>query len=394
MELFSTLSVTLTQQLSSAEKKSNGIFFTPIDIINDIIEKIKPMLHTFDRILEPSCGSCQFLSSLDPCLNSCSVIDAVEFNKHIYDSITTEINLSTKCNFYNNDFLLFTPDTTYDLIIGNPPYFTMKKDIVSKEYFEYFDGRPNIYILFIIKSMQLLKNNGVIAFVLPRNFLNCQYYEKLRTYIYNNFNILDITINKHSKYLDTQQDTITLIIQKGNDSSSGNDKYLFNNSFNTLENVEKLHSLTRNTTTLSSMGYNVTVGGLVWNEYKPFLTNDSTKPRIVYSSDIVEGVIIQNESKNETKKHYIDNSKVKLIDAPVIVVNRGYGAGKYKFNYAITNFQIPYCIENHLLVIHTSDMRVLNSFKNSKTTEFIELYFGNNAINTYEIKYKLPIFLD
>ena len=35
---------------------------------------------------------------------------------------------------------------------------------------------------------------------------------------------------------------------------------------------------------------------------------------------------------------------------------------------------------------------IIKSFNNSKTNEFIELYFGNNAINTTELQHILPIF--
>jgi hypothetical protein len=37
-----------------------------------------------------------------------------------------------------------------------------------------------IFILFIIQSMRLLADDGVISFVLPKNFLNCLYYDKTR----------------------------------------------------------------------------------------------------------------------------------------------------------------------------------------------------------------------
>jgi hypothetical protein len=35
---------------------------------------------------------------------------------------------------------------------------------------------------------------------------------------------------------------------------------------------------------------------------------------------------------------------------------------------------------------------IINSFTSDKTKEFIDLYFGNNAINTTELKQVLPIY--
>ena len=36
--------------------------------------------------------------------------------------------------------------------------------------------------------------------------------------------------------------------------------------------------------------------------------------------------------------------------------------------------------------------KITKSFLNEKTNEFINIYFGNNAINTNELQYILPIF--
>ena len=75
------------------------------------------------------------------------------------------------------------------MIIGNPPYYVIsdKSEINKnqmKKYKEYYEGRANIFILFIIHSLMKLNDNGILAFVLPKNFLNCQYYNKLRNHIY------------------------------------------------------------------------------------------------------------------------------------------------------------------------------------------------------------------
>ena len=72
-------------------------------------------------------------------------------------------------------------------------------------------------------------------------------------------------------------------------------------------------------------------------------------------------------------------------------------------NYCLINMTKKYLLENHLISIkYTKPVSkelliekynsIINSFDNPKTKEFINLYFGNNAINTTELKYILPIF--
>jgi hypothetical protein len=38
--------------------------------------------------------------------------------------------------------------------------------------------------------------------------------------------------------------------------------------------------------------------------------------------------------------------------------------------------------------------KVIKSLNDKRTQEFIKLYFGNNAINTTELNYILPIYYD
>jgi hypothetical protein len=62
-----------------------------------------------------------------------------------------------------------------------------------------------------------------------------------------------------------------------------------------------------------------------------------------------------------------------------------------------------YLIENHLICIKYKSIiakeellklyeKIIISFTNEKTKEFIKIYFGNNAINTTELQYLLPIY--
>ena len=61
---YSVLSKELTSTLSKEEKKSHGIYFTPPECVNKCIEKIKLIPHEISSILEPSCGSGEFISSI------------------------------------------------------------------------------------------------------------------------------------------------------------------------------------------------------------------------------------------------------------------------------------------------------------------------------------------
>jgi type I restriction-modification system DNA methylase subunit len=398
---YSFISKELTRKLSKNIKKNNGIYFTPPSCVNNNIQLLQPYLQQIINVLEPSCGSGEYITALHklfPHLN----ITGIEYNETICKSILSLNN--DKINIKNIDYLKYETHKKYDLIIGNPPYFVMKKGSVETKYYTYFQGRPNIFILFIIKSISLLNDDGILSFILPKNFLNCLYYDKTRKYIGKHFQVLYIIECNQYKYIETQQDTIILIIQ--NIKTRNNNEFILeiNNYtiFSNKENHEKIKNLYKNSKSLFELGFKVSVGNIVWNQCKELLTDDESKTRLIYSSDIVNNTLIKKKYTNHDKKNFINKKGVKH---PMIVINRGYGVGEYKFNYGLIDEIDEYLIENHLICIEYNNAlptdkliilykKILLSFNDKRTVEFITIYFGNNAINTTELNHILPIYQD
>ncbi len=433
--VFSDLSKQLTSVLTKTEKKNGGIFFTPplcVQYIISILHKhIQDFPITINNILEPSCGSGEFITALLKEYPNAD-ITGIEYHDGIYKEVSKHFTKETnsRVKIVHNDFLKY-PDKCSssscnipapELIIGNPPYFVMKKEEVDSEYYPYFDGRPNVFIMFIIKSAKLLSDGGIMCFVLPSSFMNSQYYDKTRKYIVNQFNIVHIgrcdISNGKGKYIDTEQDTIILILKKKKTDEMvsltkttkttktkttviGNGG-IYEKSGATIftDNLPELSRLYKNSQSLFELGFKVSVGTVVWNQCKNILTDDESKTRLIYSSNIENGEFIHKNYKNVEKKAFIDKKGVRT---PMIVLNRGYGVGEYQFDYCLlTPEKITekgeYLIENHLICItHKSEnisefQKIINSFKDKRTQEFISCYFGNNAINTTELNHMLPIY--
>lgn len=402
---FSLLSYEITKNLESSVIKDNGIYFTPNDVILLCLNKIKKLELEYNiiinEILEPCCGSCEFVLLLDDYYKNKN-IDAIENNSEIFKKIKN-INLkNNNLELEHKNFFFKETNKKYDLIIGNPPYYVLSKNDISEKYYKYFDGRPNIFILFIIECLKKLNKNGILCFVLPINFMNCIYYDKTRKYIKSNYTILDITFFKDSKFLNTRQDVFIMIVQNSN---KNNDKFILNVSgytiFNEEEKIEKLKKLYEGSSNLNKLNFKVNVGNVIWNEKKSILTDDTSKTLLIYSGYISENKLVVKKFNNELKKNYINK---KGLNELCLIINRGYGKGNYKFSYALVDTDKDYLIENHLLVIKycgnkSKDevrnlyKRIIDSFDNEKTKEFISIYFGNNALNTNELIHILPIYL-
>ena len=398
---YSLLSKELTRKLSKEDKKNNGIYFTPPSCVFNNLTILEPHLKKIKNVLEPSCGSCEYITALNKLFPTLA-ITGIEYNETIYQSI---LNIGNdKIKLINADYLNYEPNETYDLIIGNPPYFVINKKDVDRKYHVYFEGRPSIFLLFIIKSIKLLSDFGILSFVLPKNFLNCLYYDKTRKYISKNLQVLDIIYCNGDKYIETQQDTIILIIQKNLVCDNANfilevDKYTI---FANKENVEKINKLNEHSKSLAELGFKVSVGNVVWNQCKDLLTDDESKTRLIYSSDIENNALTMKRYNNVAKKNFIQK---KGINRPMIVINRGYGVGDYTFNYCLLDEKGDFLIENHLICINNdtdlsraelidSYKKILLSLTDKRTLEFIKIYFGNNAINTTELNHVLPIYQD
>ena len=369
--MFSELSLELTKSIDKQQKKNNGIYFTPIGTVNKTLQCLKPYMENIKKILEPSCGSGEYINGLTSLYGDLE-LDCIEFYKPIYDSIKSfeKTVKDSKISIYNENYLSSTTieGKKYDLIIGNPPFFVMKKTDVDRKYWDYFDGRPNIFILFILCSLEKLEEGGIISFILPNNFLNCLYYDKTRKHIAEHYSIIMID-ECSDDFIETKQETIIFIIQNKVPNKNENSKYILKQNGYTIfgmdSNISCLNNLYNNSSTLAKMNFSVNVGNVVWNQCKDILTHDKSETLLIYSSDIKNNKLQIKKYNNEEKKNFIKKSG---NNSPLLVINRGYGKGEYKFEYCLIEGGFEYLIENHLICIRyngeVNNDELINIYKN------------------------------
>lgn len=408
MSDFTNLTLRITKQLSKSEKKENGIFITPQTIIRKLFAEVDKFIdsHEIDveDVLEPSCGTCELIQYMDSNYSGMK-IDGVELNNTMFQEIKNiEFSDDNEVNLIHCDFLKYNKRNNYDMIIGNPPYVVCEKDVVPIQYHDFILGRPNLFGIFILHSLSLLKSGGILAFIIPKSFLNSSYYSKIRDYIKLTCTILSIIdFEKDGGFIDTQQSTFGLIIHKvvSPPSLTCNYSFMFNDSFVFTENASELKNVLKGSTTLRKLGFSVKTGTVVWNQHKEKLTHDETKTRLLYNSNVSDNKIIMKTFSNDEKKQYINMTG---NTTPVIVVNRGNGNGEYVLSYAYVDSNVPFLIENHLNFITSNETSVeerkkkynivLKSFTNPKTQLFIKTFLGNNGLSKTELETIFPIYVD
>ncbi|MDE0184908.1 MAG: Eco57I restriction-modification methylase domain-containing protein [Candidatus Poribacteria bacterium] len=96
--------------------------------------------------------------------------------------------------FFNPDWM-FGLSQGYDVVIGNPPYINIEnlqstiKDYLFKN-FQTCQGRTDIYIAFLEKSMSILR--GIMCFILPSAFATQKYGKKLRQMLIGHYGIREV----------------------------------------------------------------------------------------------------------------------------------------------------------------------------------------------------------
>lgn len=145
-----------------------GQYFTP----DFIVEKMIKLIENKGEVLEPSSGDGAFLKKLPTAIG-------IEIDEKFQGK-----------NVINIDFFDYPINNKFDTIIGNPPYVKYKeiysstKQKLPKE----FDKRTNLYIHFIWKSIQHLKDNGELIFIVPREFIKATSAVRLNNYLMENGN--------------------------------------------------------------------------------------------------------------------------------------------------------------------------------------------------------------
>jgi tRNA1(Val) A37 N6-methylase TrmN6 len=416
---YSSLSLELTKALSKNIKKEQGIFITPKTIIQKLFGRIDEFVALenipIHHILEPSCGSAEIVSFADNHYENVE-IDAVELNETMFQRISSELEFANSVSMMNQDFTTFVPDKQYDLIVGNPPFVVCRKETVPEQYADYMVGRPNLFGIFIVHSLSMLRPGGILAFIIPRSFLNAAYYSKIRNHLKTVGQILDITdfeSDAANVFLETKQATIGLIFRKHpidyvdkppayllanhqlnrtntspgrgptsspsnspsgskNNSTSASIKTLkkkspvappngpfecnfsikLGDNFIFSDNAAELREIFQGSTTLEKMGLSVKTGTVVWNQHKEKLSSESTDTLLIYNSNVAQNNTIKLLEFNNDEKKQY--IRMGGQHEPIIVVNRGNGNSAYRLTYALVNEPTrSYLIENHLNMIYS-----------------------------------------
>ena len=215
--------------LASTEKADRGQFFTPEPVINFCVEFLQPKPH--DKIIDPTCGSGGFLFSAYQYLldnfqvSKLQIIPnffGIDINKTIVKiakmklllECNTNLNIVAQNSLEDLDELALSfgqpIEKQMDIVLANPPFGTLGKITNEKLLRKYelgykWQGENTNYfktktlhtgqtpeILFIERCLQLLKEGGKMAIVLPNGMFENPSLEYLRIFVKQKARVLAV----------------------------------------------------------------------------------------------------------------------------------------------------------------------------------------------------------
>lgn len=113
----------------------------------------------------------------------------------------------------------------FDVVIGNPPYVKLQSinsnDLAQTKYYEenyeVASGRFDLYVLFLEKALNIIKENGVASYILPHKFLGSEFGNAIRKYLASSKSIKELVhFGSYQVFADASTYTCILSLTKNN----------------------------------------------------------------------------------------------------------------------------------------------------------------------------------
>lgn len=212
----------------SSEQKLRGAYYTPLQLADAMVKLFAS--DSIHRVLEPSCGDGVFLDSLRDTnlIDKIPFIHAVEIEPDEAEKVKSRYADNLNVEVCNEDFFDFFKriqgKTSYDLILGNPPYiryqYLKESQRVAQSQILSDNGMKankliNAWVAFTVACVQLLSKHGKIAFVIPAEILQVAYAEDLRLYLSIHLAKITLITFKQLVFPGIEQEVVVFIGEKG-----------------------------------------------------------------------------------------------------------------------------------------------------------------------------------
>lgn len=283
----------------------------------------------------------------------------------------------------------------FDVVIGNPPYGaeldSEDRDYISEKY-KYSKSYKNTALIFIERSLELLKDGGYLGFIVPKSLAFSQLWKAGRELIKND---LDAIVDVSKAFKEVLLEQVIIILKKGNEKN----KYQ-------IENID----LPGEKNLVERRYIDVTDSLIVHSSMDDFEIFKKMNDKYIYLNDISKtsrGLPFQKyatRTKSDYKVYRGDNiSRYTLKENPVYVgkdkINEKSEKVKFLKQPKIVSQRIVAHVmkpKDHIIIMSTLDKKgilTLDTVENTIITdnkfslEFILCLLNSKLISWYAYRY-------
>ncbi|GAG65500.1 unnamed protein product, partial [marine sediment metagenome] len=295
--------------------------------------------------------------------------------------------------FYKENYKKENPG--FDVVVGNPPWVESKfmKDEDKNYYkvnFESMRKQFDIFNGFVEKGISLLKNKGILGFIIPSRFVMNLDYEPFRKYLLNYVSILEIVDVGEYIFEGVEMPALIIVIQKEKE-----------------ENKRKR----------SKISVKLEIEDLKSNKLKEYkipqvrFHNERHHLFTIYQSDLLNTIIKKIEVHSKTFRDFVKNargveigkgSKIiseKKISEDCVPFLVGEDIGRYtiygyrylKLGVSDINYKKPSLYKGEKILIRKTGVGINATYDNSEFYVIQVIYIFKNRKDKPSLKYMLGI---
>ena len=242
--------------MGTEQRKALSAYFTPPGLASAVLDAASSFVGrvTDPAVLDPACGGGSFLTPMartlihlkrlqgnpaqEACKSVLSQLKGIEIDTGLATLSQTLLSkmLARECDFEHTgplgvvkpgDALSVSLQSTFDLVIGNPPYGKvqdrLEDKILKAAGRANLGGHTNLYSLFLLRGLNWLKPGGGLVFVLPTSFVAGPYFAGLRHEVFSRAFVerIDLHEQRQNLFLGAIQDICLLVLRRREEGDDG-----------------------------------------------------------------------------------------------------------------------------------------------------------------------------
>jgi hypothetical protein len=151
-------------------------------------------------------------------------IDQLESHKKLWQSYANLFKHEAVA-FFEPRYFFPQLSGGFDIVIGNPPYVSaveMARSDIQKAYFktQYPEatGAYDIYVLFLLKTLELISKNGIYIWIIPNKFIVADYAKETKNKLLQNGLLFSIDVSVFNVFENASVYPIIIYGQKGQET--------------------------------------------------------------------------------------------------------------------------------------------------------------------------------